>query len=184
MNILYMFDSNSSNSKFTTKADTKHDKLKNVIHAYLQDTSKKEAIKEKQNDYSFRTFFKSTIDSLTSQFLSILVYYFDKYSEAEFHEKMNNRYAIRDGKTGEVIHLTGFDYLGDFKRHHAIKFKTFIFMFGKHKSLFNFNEERIMTSIIMLFQTKGWNVSEQELQGIRYTVRRLYNILYNKYDGL
>ena len=175
---------NSNNGRFDNKADIKHDKLKNVIHTYLQDISKDEATKKKEHDYSFRTFFKSTIDSLTSQFLSILTYYFDKYSEAEFHQKMNNRYAIIDGRTKQRVDLVGFDYLGDFKKHHALKFKTFIFMFGKHKNLFNFNEQRIMTSIIMLFQTKGWQISEQELEGIRMTVRRLHNILYNRYDGI
>lgn len=174
-----------STPKTGDSSGNKKEKLKNAIQGYFNEDINNSAEAKSNNDkFSFKNMFQSTVQSLTSKFLSILTYYFDKYSEDEFHQKMNNRYAIKDGKTHQNVMLTGFDFIGDFKKFHAMEFRTFIFMFSRHKAVFNFNEERIMTTLVTLFQTKGWDVSPIEMQGIRTTVRRLHNILYNKYDGI
>lgn len=134
--------------------------------------------------YSFKKIFQKQMNYIVEQFFQILVYYFDKYSEKQFHERMNNRYYIKDGNTGRIIQCVGFDYIGDWKKFHKHKFAFFIKSVQINKSYYVFSEEKILETILKLFHTKGWTVSDNEMLGIRQTVKRLYNILYLKYDGL
>lgn len=154
-----------------------NDKLKNTIHSYFEESPTKD-------DYSYKATFKSTVDYLTTKFMDVLVHYFNNYSEEMFHQRMNNSYILIDGRTKQHHKLTGFDFVGDFKKYHKIKFLGFVFLFNKSKNVFGFNEERILRTLLELFRTKGWQLRPGELEGIRSTVKRLYNILYNKYDGL
>lgn len=163
-----------SNSKDNPE---KIQKYRNHINQYFAENNN-------YGKYSFKSIFKKQMDYIVNQFFNILVYYFDKYSEKQFHDKMNNRYYIKDGSTGRIIQCIGFDYIGDWKKYHKNTFAFFIKSVQLNKSYYIFSEEKILETIMKLFAEKGWVISDNEMLGIKQTVKRLFNILYLKYDGL
>jgi hypothetical protein len=139
--------------------------------------------------YSFKSIFKKQIQGIVSQFFNILVYYFDKYSEREFHKRMDNCYILliksRDGKEPDrQVTLEGFDYLGDWAKFHKYKYAYFIKSVRALKDWFIFDEEKIYEILMRILETKGWKITDKEKQSIKYTVRRLYNVLYLGYDSI
>jgi hypothetical protein len=155
----------------------KIENYKSLINEYFQENNN-------YGKYSFKGMFKKQIHGIVDQFFNILVYYFGKYSEKEFHRRMDNRYILIDGKTGRHIECTGFDFIKDWKDFHKYKYAFFIKSVQAQKKWYVFSEDKIYDTIIKLFAEKGWNITDQEKLGIQQIVKRLFNILYLGYDGL
>ena len=140
--------------------------------------------------YSFKGMYQKMMANISKMFFNILVYYFAKYSEAEFHRRMNSSYVLRiksrDGKEPDrKVVLKGFDWVGDFKKFHKVKFMFFIkAVKDAKKEWFVFDEESIYNIILQLLDTKGWVLTDEEKENIKITVKRLYNILYLDWDSI
>lgn len=140
-------------------------------------------------DHSFKGMFRRSIESISQQFFNILSHYFDTYDESYFHKRMNGSYTIviksRDGKEpSRTVTLPGFNFLQDWKDHHRTKFAFFVHTARVQKTWFIFDEQKIFDTIVKLMETKGWVLSEREKESIKYTVRRLYNVLYLNWDSV
>jgi hypothetical protein len=153
-------------------------KYHDLIGGYFQNTH------NYGKKWSFKAVLRNTIESITNQFFNIIVLYFNKYTEKQFHERMNNQYIILDQNTGEKITCLGFDFIGDWRKNHATKLYVFMKMAKTNKDYFTFSEEKILETMTELFKAKGWTLLEHERIGIEQTVKRLYNLLYLGYDGL
>lgn len=162
--------------KILSNLDDKKRRYKELIDSYFEQTGPK--------DYSFKASLKRNIAHIVKQLLEILVYYFDKYSEEEFHTRMNEHYVFLDKKTGIKHQLWGFAYIDDFKRYHKYKFIFFIKAVQAQKFWFEFDEKRIYDITVALLEVKGWILLPHEYDCIRHNIRRLYNILYHSKDSL
>ncbi|HEX5520024.1 MAG TPA: hypothetical protein VFX18_06250 [Candidatus Nitrosocosmicus sp.] len=134
--------------------------------------------------YSFKNIMSNTISSVVQRFFSIIVYYFDKYDQNYFHERMNNKYILIDKKTGERFECVGFDFVGDFRKFHKNKFITSLMAIRMNKTWFKFDEKKMAKIMIGLLQAKGWDIYEHEKECINQTIRRMKNIIYHSRDTL
>lgn len=166
----------------TDAKDPKVEKYHSLIKSYF---------KENNNfgKYSFKSMFRKQIESIANQFFNIIVYYFDRYSEKMFHDRMNNQYILtiksRDGiEPSRKVTLEGFDFIGDWKKFHKYKYAFFIKSVQAQKGIFIFDEDKIYEILMGLLETKGWTITEREKKSIKQTVRRLYNVLYLGWDSI
>lgn len=158
-------------------------KYNDLIHSYFQNNNN-------FGRFSFKGMYQKMMQNISKQFFQIIVYYFGKYSEAEFHRRMKHSYVLniksRDGKEpARQVVLKGFDWIGDWRKFHKYKFMFFIkTVKDAKKEWFVFDEDQIYNIILQLLDTKGWIISEEEKENIKITVRRLYNILYLDWDSI
>jgi hypothetical protein len=178
-----LFKPNVQNNNNQKKDDPeKIKKYHALINSYFQENNH-------FGKWSFKSIFRKQIQLIVQQFFNIIVYYFDRYTEKMFHDRMKGQYILtiksRDGKEpARKVTLEGFDFLGDWKRFHRYKYAFFIQSVNKAKDWFTFDEDKIFEILIQLLETKGWTIDEREKLSIKQTVRRLYNILYTNYDTI
>ena len=139
--------------------------------------------------YDFKSMFKGMIAHITAELFNILSYYFNKYTEAQFHQKMKSQYVLRikarsPSERERTVILNGFDFVGDIKRNHRTEFGTFLVAAQQYKKYFQFNEQDIVTTLLQILRNKGWTLKDHELQCVKDNIRRLHNILYLDWDSI
>lgn len=155
----------------------KKEKYRQLIDSYFIDDTD-------YNKYSFKGMMQNTVSSIVDKFFETISYYFDRYDENYFHERMKNQYIITDKKTGEKFVCDGFDFIGDWKKYHKAKFITSMTVMKSNKHWFKFDENKMANIMIELLLTKGWSISEYEKKSIYQTIRRMRNIIYYSRDSL
>ena len=155
----------------------KKDQYKQLINSYFDNDPN-------YSKYSFKGMMSNTVSSIVEQFFHIVIYYFSKYSEQEFHKRMEGQYIIIDKKTGDKFLCDGFDFIGDWKKYHKTKFITSMTVMKANKHWFKFDENKMANIMIELLTTKGWSISTREEKSIRETIRRMHNIVYHSRDSL
>lgn len=168
---------------YSTEAEDqlKKQKYKDLINSYfsIADTDV-----VKNSKFSFKETMNKTMSAVVERFFEIIVFYFQKYPEAEFHRRMNNKYTLVDKATGESFVLDGFDFVKDFKTYHKAKYLASMMAVRANKRWFVFDEEKIYKILIGLLEVKGWVLLPHEKASIRMTVRRFKNIIYHNRDSI
>lgn len=154
------------------------DPNKELIKSYFKNNNVQSAAQ-----YDYKQMFRGLISHISSELFSVLTYYFNKYTEPQFHKRMKGQYLLiikartPDEKPRQVV-LNGFDFIGDLRKNHRVEYGTFISAATANKKYFQFNESDIITTLIQILRNKGWHLTDLELQCIRDNIRRLHNILY------
>ena len=156
-------------------------RYKQVIESYFQSDD------PKSSRYSFKNSLIRNLSKIIETFFEVVLYYFDKYSEEEFHRKMleeDRKRKLVDKQTGQEFILRGFQFIDDFKKNHRMKFAASITVVKSQKHLFKYDEEKLYNISTKLLELKGWNVNDMEKETLRQTIRRLKNIIYHNRDTL
>lgn len=156
-----------------TKEDEYHDLIKSYFSDYKEPA-----------DHSFKSKFRTTMNSFIEQLFHIIVKYFNDYSEEEFHRRMLQTYTFKDTVSGTTYTFKGFDFLYDWKKYHKPKLLTAAMTIRMNKWWLTFEEEKIYNIIIKLLQTKGWKLLPHEDACIKINVRRIHNFLFKTKDTI
>lgn len=150
-----------------------HDLIKSYFSEYENPSHSK---------FSFRHNFEGAMNKFIEQLFHIIVKYFGRYSEEEFHSRMNQEYTFKDVKTNKVYKLRGFDFVADWKKFHKPAFITATVTVQANRWWLKFDEDRIRNIIIKLLETKGWKLEDHEYKCININVRRLHNMFFKLKD--
>ena len=130
-----------------------------------------------RRDHSFTNMLKGNLTSvIESKLIPYIIELFDRYSEEEFHKKMYNTY-MHNGRM-----FTGFNFIADWKTNHRHYWKMFIGTVRTFHRFIRFNQESMVHKITTVMYMKGWTLSEYEIEGLRQTVSRIYNLMYEGKD--
>lgn len=132
--------------------------------------------------YSFQSIQNKFVSAIMTQIVSWILSCFNKYSEKQFHDKMKGEFNYRDGFTGAVYPMRGFDFIDDWHKNHKSTFDKIIPVMQKLKTPINKTELHGLT--LATIRKNGWHIEPHESECFRYTINRLYNILYYKVDSL
>lgn len=163
------------------------DQYKTLIQSYFDD---KDNIKQQEHGYSrysFREAFRKSVSSIVEKFFEAIVFYFDKYTEQEFHDRMlleDQKRLLVDPVTGEKFVLRGFQFVDDFKKHHKLRFAGILFIARRNKDIFKFNEDKLYRICVGLLELKGWVINDMERESLHQTIRRFNALIYHNCDTL
>lgn len=163
----------------------KQSKYKYLIQSYFDDRDTARQPQHGFSRYSFKEAFRKSVSSLVEKFFEVIVFYFDKYSEQEFHDRMyleDQKRLLVDPQTQEKFVLRGFQFVDDFKKHHKLRFAGILWILRRDKELFKFHEEKMYNICIGLLEVKGWNINDMEKESLRQTIRRMKNLIYFEID--
>ena len=126
-----------------------------------------------KTDHSFLNMLRGNMTSLIEdKLIPYVAELFARYTEEDFHQKMRNMY-LHNGKM-----YTGFNFIADWKRFHKYWWKVFVGTARVNRKFLRFNEESLLYKITTMFYMKGWTLYDYEIEGLRQTVHRIYNIMY------
>ncbi len=111
-------------------------------------------------DRFVKRFIKSVINSFIVPWLSSCLI---KYSEADFHAKMQD---------------STFDFIKDWETNHQDKYPKFIHRAQKLKHNIDFNEDEVTNRVIGILNAHGWTVYAQERTKLYNTVARVKGDIY------
>jgi hypothetical protein len=174
------FDDNNTNTN-------KQAQYKYLISSYFDDKENVQQQEHGYSRYSFKETFRKSVSNLVEKFFEVIVFYFDKYSEQEFHDRMlleDQKRILVDPVTNDKFSLRGFQFVDDFKKHHKLRFAGILWILRRDKGLFKFNEDKMYSICIGLLETKGWKINDMEKESMRQTIRRMKNLIYGNLDTL
>lgn len=165
----------------------KQAQYKVLIQSYFDD---KDNIKEPDHGYSrysFKEAYRKSVTSIVESFFGAIVFYFDKYSEQEFHDRMlleDQKRILVDPITKDKYSLRGFQFVDDFKKHHKLRFAGILWVARRNKDIFKFDEDKLYKICVGLLEIKGWKINDMEKESLRQTVKRFNNLIYSSIDTL
>lgn len=167
--------------------ENKQSEYKRLISSYFEDGKNMGEPQHGYSRYSFKEAFRKSISGIIEKFFEVLIFYFDKYSEQEFHDRMlleDQKRLLVDPQTKEKYVLRGFQFVDDFKKHHKLRFAGILWILRRDKELFRFNEDKLFEICTKLLEVKGWKINQMEQESIRQTIRRMRNLIYINTDTL
>jgi hypothetical protein len=126
-----------------------------------------------KTDHSFRNTLRSNLTSIIDhRLVPYIIELFDRYTEQDFHQKMRNMY-LHNGKM-----YTGFNFIADWKKNHRYYWRMFVGAARVNRKFLKFNHDSLLHKITYIMYMKGWTLYDYEIEGLRQTVGRIYNIMY------
>lgn len=174
---MYILSSNDSYSA----------QYKALIQSYFDDKDNVKQQKHGFNRYSFKEAFAKSVSGIVEKFFEAIVFYFDKYTEQEFHDRMlleDQKRLLVDPQTNEKYVLRGFQFVDDFKKHHKLRFTGILWIARQNKDIFKFDEDKLYKICVGLLEIKGWIINDMERDSLRQTVRRFNALIYHNIDTL
>jgi len=159
------------------KVDDKEREYHELIKSYFADYEK-----PTHSKFSFKASFQGAMNKFIEQLFHIIVNYFGKYSEQEFHDRMNQSYTFEDKVSKKTYKLKGFDFVADWRQFHKPAFITATVTVQSNKWWLKFDEAKIYDIITKLLEAKGWKIEEHEYKCININVRRLHNMFFKLKD--
>lgn len=124
-------------------------------------------------DHSFMNAFRSNVASVIEhRLIPYIIELFGRYTEDDFHTKMRNMY-MHNGRM-----YTGFNFIADWKKNHKPYWKMSIGAARASKRLIKFNQDSMLHKITTVMYMNGWTLNDYEIEGLKQTVQRIYNIMY------
>jgi len=113
----------------------------------------------KKDGHALDIFVRKIVNSmLVDMAIPWLVNCLEKYSEEDFHKKMNDQM---------------FDFVNDWETNHPKKFKAFLLGARKLRHAYDFNSELITAEIVKILTEHGWTIHENEYIRLWYTMQAL-----------
>lgn len=110
-----------------------------------------------KSKYGFTAMHNRIITNIMHQIVSWILSCFNKYSEKEFHNKMNQRFTYKDSFTGASYPVQGFDFISDWNKNHKRTMGTIIPIMKKTKMTINKYELHGLT--LAAIRKHGWTIT-------------------------
>ena len=139
------------------------DRMNHVIEAYIH----------KYNQKGYVHFDNTTIIRNVSLIVVPLMQnILTKYSESDFHRKMNGIY------TDEYGHRAyGFDFIGDWKKNHPFAFNIAMGFARSYKTRLRFDVTIATELIVDIMRSWGWSIRSNEVSGIKHLLWRMRKLI-------
>lgn len=161
--------SNSDNIEATTSTAISTINPGENLVEFLQD----DVFNVDKTDHSFLNMLRGNMTSLIeNRLLPYVTELFGRYTQEDFHQKMNNMY-MHNGRM-----FIGFNFIADWKKYHKYYWKLFVGTARVNRKFLKFDQESLLHKITTIFYLKGWILHDYEIEGLRQTVHRIYNIMY------
>lgn len=108
-------------------------------------------------------------------FVPQMTYILKKYSERDFHRLMRQVYVDERGQR-----IMGFDFIGDWKKHHSLAFTIALAIGRNFRNQLNYDVDVMANLMVDIMKSWGWNVQSHEKMSLRHDLVRIKRILgYN-----
>ncbi len=126
--------------------------------------------------YSFARMHNHIMMQMLSMVIGWIVSCFNKYSEEEFHQKMNGFFIYRNTT------VNGFDFIADWEKFHKRKYEAIIKAVRYSKVVLD--KKTVQQGIRRALSEHGWTIKQHEYHSFDILVERLYNKIYFDRDLL
>lgn len=117
----------------------------------------------KKDSHALDIFVKKIVNSiLVDMAIPWLVDCLEKYSEEDFHKKMNDPL---------------FDFINDWETNHHKKFKAFLIGARRMRHAYDFNSQVITKRVSEILQNHGWTIRENEYIRLYVTMEQLRGMI-------
>jgi len=117
----------------------------------------------KKDGHALDIFVKKIVNSiLVDMAIPWLVDCLEKYSEEDFHKKMNDPL---------------FDFVDDWQTNHSKKFKAFIIGARRMRHAYDFNSQVITLRVSVILKDHGWTIRENEYIRLYATMEQLRGMI-------
>jgi hypothetical protein len=116
-----------------------------------------------KDGHALDMFVRKVVSSMLSEFcIPWLVSCLEKYSEDDFHKRMNDQM---------------FDFINDWQTNHHKKFKAFMIGARRMRHAYDFNSEIITARVVVVLTEHGWTIYENEYIRLYHTMQQLKNLI-------
>lgn len=117
----------------------------------------------KKDGHPLDLFVKRVVNSMLTEFcIPWLVNCLEKYTEADFHNKMLD---------------PDFSFIDDWRANHTKKFKAFVLGARRLRYAYDFNSQAITMKVITILENNGWSVNDTETIQLFYTMEALKQMI-------
>ena len=117
---------------------------------------------------------QNVISGITVLIVPFMTNILGKYDEHAFHRAMTQTYKDEDGMI-----CNGFDFIGDWKRNHALQFSVLVPAARMMRNSLNFNIDIATNLICDIIASWGWRLTFNERFAIRHLLNRIKRLIYS-----
>ena len=131
-----------------------------------------QVIQKYSREYKDKINSQNVASSISVVIAPFMVNVLSKYSEADFHMKMAQRYIDEQGKL-----CFGFDFIADWRDQHPYAFNIMTYFSRTLRNQLNFDVEIATDMVVDIIRAWKWHISAQEQKSIHHLLYRIKRII-------